>query len=303
MRETYHYSNKLKTAIAAGMTSIALAACAHTAEAEEPGWEPEIVPVAPAYPTADYKIAPREIDIERNLASSWQEIINGRNGLIDIAVYDNISGAVARYGNTETAFKTASIVKLAVLEELIRTEEGWQWAQANRNYIAPMITQSDNGVTSALWSRIGGEQAMQNYLDLIQANRTNAGSGGYWGATLTTALDQLRVVNTAVYPNVYLSQEKSEFARQLMREVVPDQRWGISGGVPANAIVENKNGWYPHGAGWTMNSIGHVTAPGVDYTIAILTTGDPAHPGHDFEYGRQTSEMLASATWNNLRPI
>lgn len=300
MQEIYHYPSKLKASIAAGMTGIALSACA-TPEATDTKWAPEIITVAIQESPVDYRVVPRAIDIEQNLESSWQEIINSREGLIDIAVYDNISGAVARYGNTEAAFKTASIVKLAVLEELIRSEEGWTWAQSNRGYIEPMITQSNNGVTSALWSRIGGEQSMQNYMGLIGADHTDAGYGGYWGATFTTALDQLRVVNAAVYPNEYLSQEKSDFARQLMREVVDGQRWGVGGGLPADAIIENKNGWYPHDAGWTMNSIGHVTAPGVDYTIAILTTGDPENPGHSFEYGQQTSEMLATAAWNNLR--
>lgn len=303
MREIYRYPDKLKTVVAAGMAGIAIGACAHpSAEATDTKWQPEIVAVSMPNSPTDYNIVPRSIDIEQNLESSWQEIINNRRGLIDIAVYDNISQTVARYSNTETAFKTASIVKLAILEELIRSDEGWAWAQANRGYIAPMMTQSDNNVTSALWSRVGGEQAMQNYLDLIEAHHTDAGSGGYWGATLTTALDQLRVVNSAVYPNIRLPQEKSDFARQLMREVIPGQRWGISGGVPGDAMVEIKNGWYPHESGWTMNSIGHITAPGVDYTIAILTTGNPQNPGHDFEYGQQTSEMLASATWNNLRP-
>lgn len=301
MREIYRYPDKLKATIAAGMAGIALSACAQSTEARME-WKPEIISVDETYSSHDYKIAPNTTDIEHILESSWQEIINSRHGLIDIAVYDNTTGAVARYGNTEVPFKTASIVKLAVLEEVIRSEEGWSWAQSNRDYIAPMITQSDNGVTSALWSRIGGEQAMQDYLNLIGATHTDAGSGGYWGATLTTALDQLRVVNTAVYPNVHLPKEKSDFARQLLREVVPDQRWGISGGVPTDAVIENKNGWYPHSAGWTMNSIGHITAPGVDYTIAILTTGNPEQAGHSFEYGQQTSEMLAAATWNNLRP-
>lgn len=298
MREVYRIQNKLKATIAAGMTGVALSACALDAKATE--WQPEIVSVD--QPSVEYEIIPTSIDIEQKLESAWQEIINNRRGNISIAIYDNISGTTAQFGNTIEPFKTASIVKLAVLEELIRTEEGWAYAQANRGYIAPMITQSDNGVTSALWSRVGGEQAMQNYLNSIGAGSTDAGGGGYWGATLTNPIDQLNIVNTAVYPNSTITPEKSEFARQLMREVIPGQRWGISGGVPAECNVEIKNGWYPHGNGWTVNSIGHVTCPGVDYTIAILTTGNPNNPGHTFEYGIKTSEMLAATTFNNLRP-
>lgn len=301
MREVYRNPNKLKASIAAILAGASLNACAYTAEATER--TSEIITVDKANISVDYRTAPQAFDIEQSLRTSWQEIIDKRDGLIDIAIYDNISGATARLGNTNVPFKTASIVKLAVLEELISTDEGWAYAQANREYIAPMITQSDNNVTSALWSRIGGEPAMQNYLNSIGANGTDAGSSGYWGATLTNPLDQLRIVNTAVYPNGTINQEKSEFARQLMREVVPDQRWGVSGGVPATAIIENKNGWYPHDTGWTVNSIGHITGEGVDYTIAILTAGDPQDGYASFEYGKQTSEMLAAATWNNLRPV
>lgn len=302
MREIYSYSDRLKTAIAMSMAGIALSACAHTAEATDTKWQPEIIAVSTPDLSADYKVVPRSVDIEQKLESSLQEIIAQRQGVIDIAVYDKKSNTLARAGNTTAPFKTASIVKLAVLEELIRTDEGWAYATANRGYIAPMITQSDNGVTSNLWSRIGGESAMQNYLESIGAGMTDAGGGGYWGATLTNPLDQLRIVNTAVYPNSIITPEKSEFARQLMREVIPGQQWGISGGVPPEATVEIKNGWYPHANGWTVNSIGHVTAPGVDYTIAVLTGGDSGRPAPSFEYGIQTAEMLASATWNSLRP-
>ena len=63
-----------------------------------------------------------------------------------------------------------------------------------------------------------------------------------------------------------------------MENVTPDQRWGVSGGVPAGVTVALKNGWLPlddANTDWQVNSVGWVSGDGRDYLIAVLQHGQP----------------------------
>jgi hypothetical protein len=56
---------------------------------------------------------------------------------------------------------------------------------------------------------------------------------------------------------------------------VAAERWGVSSGVPANALVALKNGWVPLAPGlWQIDSIGWVDGGGRDYVAAVLSTGN-----------------------------
>ena len=83
-----------------------------------------------------------------------------------------------------------------------------------------------------------------------------------------------------------------------MENVTPDQRWGVSGGVPAQATVALKNGWLPlDGAAddWQINSVGWISGGGRDYLMAVLSTGNPTE-----QYGIDTIGQLAAMVWNGL---
>ena len=56
-----------------------------------------------------------------------------------------------------------------------------------------------------------------------------------------------------------------------------------------------KNGWLPNGAGWEINSIGHVVGQGHDYVIAVMTSDDPS-----MGYGISTVEGVSSLVWPGL---
>ena len=63
---------------------------------------------------------------------------------------------------------------------------------------------------------------------------------------------------------------------EFMENVTPGQRWGVTGGVPPQAMVALKNGWLPLNSArtdWQINSIGWVKGSGRDYLMAVLTTG------------------------------
>jgi beta-lactamase class A len=56
-----------------------------------------------------------------------------------------------------------------------------------------------------------------------------------------------------------------------MTSVVPEQRWGVTQGVPQGWVVAQKNGF----AGGVANSVGFVRRPDSadGYVIAVLTSG------------------------------
>lgn len=64
--------------------------------------------------------------------------------------------------------------------------------------------------------------------------------------------------------------------------------WGVPAGAPADGTVHVKNGWLPDPALWVINSIGDFTRPDGDYSIAILTRGNP-----DMDYGVDTVAAVA----------
>ena len=97
------------------------------------------------------------------------------------------------------------------------------------------------------------------------------------------------------YPSAVLSAESQAYIEGLMQNVTPSQRWGVSGGVPAGSSVALKNGWLPNGAGWEINSIGHIAGKGHDYVIAVMTANDPS-----MAYGITTVEGVSSLVWQGL---
>ena len=80
-----------------------------------------------------------------------------------------------------------------------------------------------------------------------------------------------------------------------MEDVTPSQAWGVSTGTVAGTTVALKNGWLPVGSEWTVNSIGWVNGSGLDYLIAVTTSGDPSEA-----YGIGSISLVAAAAWNSL---
>jgi beta-lactamase class A len=237
--------------------------------------------------------------IASSLSAGWQSALAGRSGAINIAVYDHNTGQTFHYAEGATTFDTASIVKLSILEKLLLEDQsdgkslsGTQLVEATR-----MIENSDNNAATYLWNLVGGTLALNNLFAQVGATASQAGLEDYWGLTQTTALDQLRILNAVAYPGTYLSTTSAAAADALLHRVEADQRWGVSGGVPSVVAVDLKNGWLERPKGWDINSIGHVYGNGADYTIAVLTSGNPTE-----QYGISTIQSLSGVTWDTLAP-
>lgn len=236
------------------------------------------------------------------LKTAWQKILKTTTSRVEIAVYDQNTNQTYQLANVSstTTIKTAIIVKVSVLTELLKQNMAGDLTltSSDEAYAKQMITESDNEATTYLLSnRLGGNTAIQDVFADLKMSHSTANADA-WGYTTTTATDQLKLLNAIYYnPDNYLATNSRTYIKQLMAEVDSTQDWGISAGATSYQV---KNGWLNDKDGtWIINSIGHVTATDTndaDYTIAILTDQNS-----DESSGITLIEQLAKVTHTILK--
>jgi beta-lactamase class A len=228
--------------------------------------------------------------------SAMTEFLSFRGGGITAAVDDLVTGQLWIY-NPGGRGVTASIIKLDILETLLRQSElsHVPFDGASPPVIEGMIENSDNDDATTLWDHVGGPGAVAAYN--AAARLTQTAPNGAWGLTTTSAVDQIRLLCQLVLPDGLLSTQSQGYALGLMEHVESDQDWGVSGGVSGGVSVALKNGWLPNGDGWEINSVGRVRGSGRYYLIAVLTANDPGEG-----YGIDTIEGISERVWGALQP-
>ena len=223
--------------------------------------EPALPPAAAGQPAAP-EAAPLKLNLDQLSAV--------RDADFSVAVLDNISGESWSY-NPGGRYLEASLVKVPILLTLIReaSEEHRSLTGEEEDLAVRMIEYSDNEATSELYALLGGRAALNRTYELIGVTDTEAGE--MWGATETSAADQLRIVRTAACGADWLDGELLEFAVSLMRNVCAEQSWGITAGA-AEAEVALKNGWLQDDdAAWNVGSAGFVQGAEKNYSIVVLS--------------------------------
>lgn len=226
------------------------------------------------------------------------------------AVHDYETGVLCSYQPAD-AYETASIIKVATLATLL-----WQIEQSpdlmfdeNLQALAEQaITVSDNDAQEELWQFIGGEAGIREFLDAAGMTDTLTDGEGTWGLTMTTADDQLRLMDGIVNAEV-ISASDSDYLLGLMRQVDTEQVWGVSEGAPLGALVALKNGWLDDPSDeWVSDPSPEQPAdaptatpgqPDEDEDTTPLDEGEPYEdePYEDDEsYGEQIDP---NATWTN----
>ena len=229
-------------------------------------------------------------------SKALQTWLANRHGRITAAVYDIKTGQEYLY-KPQYAEKTASTIKVDILATALHLAQLQHHPlPANEAAVAvPMITQSDNDAAEDLYDDIGGWSSIGPFDTSIGMTHTTPNDQGYFGETFTTAADQLTLLKQVMLPGGELSLASRQYEYELMLHVIPSQRWGITGGVPANATVAIKNGWLPESTGWHVNSIGRVHGDGRDYLIAVYTSFDSS-----WAYGIDTIQHIAAAAWQAM---
>ncbi len=241
------------------------------------------------------------------LGSAAASYVSTRAGAVLAAVYDLRTGQTWHLGQGQPQDE-ASVVKLDVLETLLaeRGRSGTQLSGSDRALAEQMIEDSDNDAATSLWDEVGGPSGIRSFnasaglADTAPSSCVNCPGFPWpgWGLSTTIPGDQLTLLRALVEPNSLLSNTERSYALSLMENVTPDQRWGVSGGVPAQATVALKNGWLPLNSAdndWQINSVGWISGGGRDYLIAVLSTGNPTE-----QYGIDTIDQLAAMVWNGM---
>jgi hypothetical protein len=226
--------------------------------------------------------------------------LTGRAGTVAAAIYDVSTGQTWTLG-TGSPQATGSLVKVDILQALLARRPSGLPA-ADRARARSMIENNDNAPATTLWNQAGRAAGLRSYNASVGLLQTTPSAclvcAGFawpgWGLTTTTPTDQLLLLR-ALINGPLLSPVGRGYALSLMENVEPDQRWGVSAGVPPGARVALKSAWVPltpADTDWQINSEGWISGDGRDYLVAILTTGNP-----DEQYGIDTIDTVSAMLW------
>jgi beta-lactamase class A len=214
-----------------------------------------------------------------------------------VAVLDKKTGERYSYRGTER-YETASVVKVQVLACLLLTAQ-----DADRDLSATelslakrMIRASDNNATTALFGRLGRSGGITGCNKRLGLTQTRVSSA--WGLTRTTVDDQVKLLGELVDTKGPLDSGSRELAFDLMNTVQTDQDWGVPAAARKGEEFTVKNGWLSRsteGGRWIINSVGRVTGPETDVSIAVLSHGNSTMSG-----GIGVVEKVAKMTRQNL---
>ncbi|MFC5665407.1 serine hydrolase [Kitasatospora misakiensis] len=235
----------------------------------------------PAVATATPAVTPVAVPTASALGAdaALRSAVDGAGGTVSVAIADLGTGRSLTYGGSGHGFATASIVKVDILSALLlqAQDDGTRLTDSQRDLAATMIENSDNDAATALWDAIGGETGLNSANARFGLTSTEAGEGGYWGLTSSTADDQLRLLRQVFTGESLLTPVSRAYVQELLDQVEDDQRWGV-GAAASNGGFTVKNGWLPRDTDdlWVMNSIGRVERDGHELLIAVVSDGNPS---------------------------
>ncbi|WP_424215803.1 serine hydrolase (plasmid) [Streptomyces sp. BI20] len=262
------------------MAAAAIAvACGWAARQPEPTVEPRPVVVRAVDAKSGARPPVREDPqtvLSRELAQAFAQAVPEPKGRFALGVRDVRTDAVALAGDRDFRFDTASVVKSHLLAATLlkAQDEGRSLSPAERRLAAPMIRQSANEPTTALWARLGKDSAMVRAYRRFGMIDTEPGQNFDWGLTTTTVRDQLHFLAMLHDPRGPLDEESRGYELGLMSSLDTS---GIEGGVHTIADPDStyaaKDGWLPRSRSglWIVNSIGRVPVHGRLLDIVMLS--------------------------------
>ncbi|WP_338898158.1 serine hydrolase [Streptomyces sp. TG1A-60] len=222
-----------------------------------------------------------------------------RKGTVAVGLHDRVTGTTCTLRGG-TAFDSASVVKVTVLAALLHDakKKGRYLTDREAKLANAMITKSDNASTSTLWKQLGLTK-VKAFLTAAKMTQTQPGANNYWGLTRITVRDEQRLLALLTAKNSVLSDNSRAYILKLMNKVVTSQRWGTPAGAPSTVKAHVKNGWLSRAThGWRVHSVGTFKGGGRDYTITVLTHGNP-----DMKYGVNTIQGVAKVIHKDLVPV
>jgi beta-lactamase class A len=236
--------------------------------------------------------------MREKLAKALDRYLRDRPGQLALSIRDLSTGFTFTYG-PKTRTVTASIVKVDILIALLlrAQREDRRLTATEKALATQMIEISDNKAANALWYAAGASAGLAAANKKLRLRSTSPGPGGVWGATTTSAADQIRILRALTSTHSPLSANSRRYVLGLMSHVTSEQVWGVSAAAAdADDAVALKNGWLPRpidGGRWTINSIGRVNGDDHDYLIAVLSKLNPSM-GAGIETVEHATRLLTS---------
>lgn len=196
------------------------------------------------------------------------------NTTLGVLVYDRVTGQTPLAHNADRAFRSASLVKLLITIDAL--EHG---ADArDRQRIARMLRNSDDGLASAFWVSAGG-------LEMVARTSARLGLAGVrppedpsqWGEVVLTPRDVAAIYRHVLKlpgPDRALIVTALAGAPRFAADGF-DQHFGIPDGIQGEWAV--KQGWGNNGSAMVLHSTGLV-GPDLRY-VAVLLTEHPLGTG------------------------
>jgi len=213
-----------------------------------------------------------------------RKIAEKRNGLVSFA-------AIGPEGRTlgvdaSRPFFSASVSKaMLLIAELRRLErEGLPLDEATRSTLTQMITLSDNEAADAIYARVG--DAGLNEVANVVGMDDYSGDVGHWSNVQFSAGDLALFMSEL---DELLDLPGGAAGDQMLSSISPSQSWGVPQVAPDNARVRFKGGWRPSEGGELVHQMARVDVDGKDFSLAVLTDGNPS-----MAYGEETIRLIAA---------
>jgi hypothetical protein len=173
---------------------------------------------------------------------------------------------------------SASVFKAMLLATYLRRSSvrHRDLTHADRARLRPMIRRSDNAAATRVRDIVGNSAVVRL---ARKAGMTRFAIADVWGLSRVTARDQSRFF---LHIERLLPARHRAYALELLRTIVPSQRWGMAQVIPAGWTLYFKGGW-GSGSGAVDHQVGLLARGELRVAIAVLTVDSPSHA-----YGKQT---------------
>lgn len=251
-------------------TAVVVGLAMTTVAADRPP-APTPVSAAPAAPTAVSVAATAAAPPPPSVFETGLTVPHeGENGLwlswslVDTARQRETGSANRRTDRTNSE----SSMKAWIATDLVRVagERGRALRGGEKADIDAAVRRSDDQAAERIYRSLGADQVLRD-LNAVCGVAVSTSLRGYWAYTQITAVDATTILRCVLdraptYPG-------GDQIITALRNVAPDNAFGIPQALPPGTVVAVKNGWTEHSATGLWN-VGCVASWG-NYTLAVLT--------------------------------
>jgi beta-lactamase class A len=173
---------------------------------------------------------------------------------------------------TTRGVPSASVLKAMLLVAYLRRGEvrSRPLRRADRALLSPMVRRSDDVTATRIRILVGDaglrRVARAGHMQLFRP-------APVWGMSRIDARDQTRFF---LRLDTLVPRRHRAYAMQLLRTVVPSQRWGVGRAVPRGWRVYFKGGW-GSGSGAVDHQVALLRRGDLRVSVAIMTTANGSH--------------------------